>query len=247
MRARPLATRRKKKKQKKKRANGRKRRSEGRGDDDSNLSAKAQGRTGPQRFARVHVPRVGTCTRSTAHRQGPAEVPVLCAGTAKVRCTAGCTAGTRTNTGKASGIACAKAELHDLNEDAGPFRSQDYWLVVNYRCSRHWRISPNCSVPEADASAGAGTGLLPGAKGRWRGYLSVHVISLWRGLRRQQPITGRLVTRFTGLSAGNVEVPRRTKTMQVRAQIDTIQGEMPLASRGYKEVVKLLIRPLGCM
>lgn len=35
--------------------------------------------------------------------------------------------------------------------------------------------------------------------------------------------------------------------MQVRAQIDTIQGEMPLASREYKEVVKLLIRPSGCM
>lgn len=56
MRARPLATRRKKKKQKKKRANGRKRRSEGRG-DDSNLSAKAQGRTGP--------PEICSCTRTS--------------------------------------------------------------------------------------------------------------------------------------------------------------------------------------
>lgn len=60
-----------KKGKRKRRANGRKRRSEGRG-DDSNLSAKAQGRTGPQRFARVHVPRVGTCTeqRGTQTRTG---------------------------------------------------------------------------------------------------------------------------------------------------------------------------------
>lgn len=53
-------------------------------------------------------------------------------------------------------------------------------------------------------------------------------------------------TRFTGLSEERRSA-KTHQTMQVRAQIDTIQGEMPLASREYKEVVKLLIRPLGCM
>ncbi|KAM6487285.1 hypothetical protein HDV62DRAFT_149745 [Trichoderma sp. SZMC 28011] len=55
--ARTSAGHEEKKSKRKKRANGRKRRSEGRGDDDSNLSAKAQGRTGP--------PEICSCTRTS--------------------------------------------------------------------------------------------------------------------------------------------------------------------------------------